>query len=140
MEIRQLGPDDTQLLLEAAHLFDENPSRDRASAFLASDNSSCLVAYIEGEPAGFVTGIDIRHPDKATEMLLYEIGVDRTFRGRGIGSALVEALSAVATNRGHRGMWVLTDEQNDHAMRMYRAAGAGKAEPALLFEWDLAER
>lgn len=139
MEIRQLGPDDTQLLLEAAHLFDESPRSDRASAFLASDNSSCLIAYVEREPVGFVTGIDIRHPDKETEMLLYEIGVDRAFRGRGIGSALVEALGAVAENRGHRGMWVLTDEHNEPAIRMYRTAGAGQAEPALLFEWDLAE-
>ncbi len=32
-----------------------------------------------------VSGVELTHPDKGTEMFLYELGVAERFRGRGIG-------------------------------------------------------
>lgn len=135
MEIHSLGPDDVPLLLEAGHLFDELPTEELATGFLEAGGNHCLVAYVDGQPAGFVTGIEVRHPDKAPEMLLYELGVDQAFRGRGIGTSLVTKLRTIADECGYRGMWVLTEADNEPAIGTYRSSGAKDPETALLLEW-----
>jgi ribosomal protein S18 acetylase RimI-like enzyme len=43
-----------------------------------------------------VTGVEMTHPDKGTEMFLYELGVADEHQGRGIGRALVSALADLA--------------------------------------------
>lgn len=64
------------------------------------------------------------HPDKGTEMFLYELSVDEPKRRRGIGRALVDRLAAVARDRGCYGMWVVTDGGNGAALATYEGAGA----------------
>jgi ribosomal protein S18 acetylase RimI-like enzyme len=59
-----------------------------------------LIGYVDGVPAGMITGVEMTHPDKGTEMFLFELGVGVSFRGRGIGQGLV---SALATYRGAGG-------------------------------------
>jgi len=54
MDIRVLCPGDDGLVAAASHLFDG--------------------------PVGFVSGVEVTHPDKGTEMFLYELAVDETFR------------------------------------------------------------
>ena len=76
-----------------------------------------------------MSGVETTHPDKGTEMFLYELGVDDAFRGRGIATALVEALAAHARGLGCHGMWVLTEEDNAVARRTYRAAGGAEDRP-----------
>ena len=56
------------------------------------------------------------HPDKGTEMFLYELAVDEPWRRQGIGAALVTALGDVAQQRGCYGMWVLTEDSNRAAI------------------------
>lgn len=130
---------DVDALVAAGHLFDEAPSADRARGFLASKGNHCFVAYIDEEPAGFVTGVEIAHPDKETEMLLYELGVDEGWRGQGIGRALVAALETIARDRGLRGMWVLTEPGNVPALATYRSVGAEVADDAVVLEWRFAD-
>jgi GNAT superfamily N-acetyltransferase len=88
-------------------------------------------------PAGFVTGVEIAHPDKGVEMLLYELGVDEAFRRRGIGSALVEALKALARDVGCSGMWVPVERGDDVATALYRSTGADEPEPGTTLWWPL---
>ena len=63
--------------------------------------------------------MEVTHPDKGTEMFLYELAVDEPFRRRGIGRALVERLAALAREAGCYGMWVITDKDNDAARATY---------------------
>ena len=108
---------------EAGHLFDTAPQAEATARFLAEPGHHLLIAYEDGAPAGMVTGVELTHPDKGTEMFLYELGVDEAFRGRGIGRALVKALADRADQRGCYGMWVLTDTDNDAALATYQGAG-----------------
>ena len=135
MEIRRLGIEDLDTLVAASDLFDEPVDARLARGFLEDPGHHCILAMVEGRPAGFVTGITVRHPDKADEMLLYELGVDEASRGRGIGSALVRSLRDLAMDLGHRGMWVLTEGMNDAALRTYRSAGADGSDGAVVLEW-----
>jgi ribosomal protein S18 acetylase RimI-like enzyme len=139
--IRRLRPGDEALVISAAELFDHPPRPDATAAFLASDTHHLLMAF-DGEgdeprAVGFVSGVETTHPDKGTEMFLYELAVAEPARGRGIGRALVSELAEVGRERGCYGMWVLTDDDNPAAVRAYTAAG-GRLEPLTrLIAWDL---
>ncbi|WP_329313556.1 MULTISPECIES: GNAT family N-acetyltransferase [unclassified Streptomyces] len=111
--------------LQAAEgLFDGPAPLDRSERFLAAPGHLMLIAYVDGIPAGMVSGVEMSHPDKGTEMCLYELSVDEGYRRRGIGRALTEALANEARARGCYGMWVGVDTDNEAALATYAAAGA----------------
>ena len=133
--IRRVGPDDLAAVLAASPLFDSPAEPAATTRFLAAGDHHLLIAF-EGERAvGFVSGVETTHPDKGTEMFLYELAVDEPARGRGIGASLVDALRRLAIDRGCYGMWVLTDADNDAALATYRRAGASAPEPVVMLDW-----
>ena len=75
------------------------------------------------------------HPDKGTEMFLYELAVEEAHRRRGVGTALVRALAALAEERACYDMWVLTDDDNVAALATYRRAGGAAPSGHVLIEW-----
>jgi GNAT superfamily N-acetyltransferase len=114
-------------VVAASHLFDNDAKPEWAQRFLAKRGHHLLLAYLDDSadgPVGFVSGVEMTHPDKGTEMFLYELGVDEGYRNRGIGRALVQALGDLARQEGCYGMWVLTDRGNPAALKTYRAGGA----------------
>lgn len=137
--IRRLAPDDIDDVMTAGHLLDDPPRRDWTAAFLAHAGHHLLLALVDDEPAGFVTGIECLHPDKGAEMLLYELGVDDAFRRRGVGRSLVVALGDLAVERGCRQMWVPIELDNEAAVATYLSAGAGPPEPASTMSWEFEE-
>jgi ribosomal protein S18 acetylase RimI-like enzyme len=138
-EIRRLGPGDDAAVVAAEGVFDHPADARATSRFLAQPEHHLLVAYEDGQPAGFVTGVEMTHPDKGTEMFLYELGVDEAFRRRGIGRALVEALRDLALERGCCGMWVL-GRHNQAALATYGRAGAAGPSEQVMLEWELEAR
>jgi ribosomal protein S18 acetylase RimI-like enzyme len=66
---------------------------------------------------------------------LNELAVDEAFQSRGIGRALVAELWRLAQSRGCRGMWVLTDDDNVPANRVYTVSGGERAGPQVMYEW-----
>ena len=135
MDIRRLGPGDEQALEKVGPQFDNPVQAAAGTRFLNAQGHHLLVAY-EGEAvAGFVTGVEMTHPDKGTEMFLYEPSVDPSFRGRGFGTALVKALAALARERNCYGMWVLTDDDNAAALATYAAAGGTRESTNVLLSW-----
>jgi ribosomal protein S18 acetylase RimI-like enzyme len=140
MVIVPLGSGDAAKVKQASHLFDE-PARDDATRrFLDDPNHHLLLAYEAGTPVGFVSGVELTHPDKGTEMFLYELGVDERARGRGVGRALVARLVELARERGCYGTFVLTDAANAAATATYRAAGATPEGEHLMLAWEHAPR
>ncbi len=135
MRIQRLAPGDEQLVLEAGELFDLWPSEEHTARFLASPGHHLLLAIEDDEVVGFVTGIEMTHPDKGIEMFLYELSVAEAHRNRGIGRRLVAALADVAAGHGCHGMWVATETDNAAALATYRAAGASEPEPTVTLEW-----
>jgi ribosomal protein S18 acetylase RimI-like enzyme len=136
LEIRALGPGDDDAVVAAQHLFDGPAKAVATSRFLAEPGSHLLVAYVDGAPAGFVSGVEVTHPDKGTEMLLYELAVDEPHRRRGHGRALVEALGALACKRGCTGMFVLVDDDNAAGRAVYRSAGGIESSQPILVDWS----
>jgi len=120
----------------AEALFDHPVDLDVTRRFLEDDANRLVIAYVDGEPAGFVSGTELVHPDKdRPELFLNELGVDAAHRGRGIAQALVARLWELAQSRGCRGMWVLTDESNAAAKKVYAAAGGSREPDQVMFGW-----
>jgi ribosomal protein S18 acetylase RimI-like enzyme len=136
IEVRRLGPGEEDAVHAARALFDGAPQPDATRRFLAGPANHLLVAYDADAPVGFVSGVELTHPDKGTEMFLYELGVDEAARGRGVGTALVDALAALARDRGCYGMWVSTEADNEAALATYRSAGGGAPEPGVVLTWS----
>jgi ribosomal protein S18 acetylase RimI-like enzyme len=135
VEIRALGPGDDAAVVAASHLFD-GPARATATErFLTSAGHHLLVAYVDGQPVGFVSGVETTHPDKGTELFLYELAVDEAHRRRGIGRALVDRLADVARQSGCYGMWVVTDHDNAAARATYEGAGAATESGQVVEVW-----
>jgi len=135
-----LGPRDVNTLLAASALFDHPVRPEWAQHFLsASGHHLVLAENVAGTAVGFVSGVEMTHPDKGTEMFLYELAVRADHRGRGIGERLVAALRDRAASRGCYGLWVITDEGNLPARRTYRRAGGGESEGQVVVVWDWRE-
>ncbi|MEU8886609.1 GNAT family N-acetyltransferase [Streptomyces sp. NPDC048442] len=134
MEIRRATA--TAELIAAEHLFDAAAREEWAERFLAASGHLMLIAYVEGFPAGMISGIEMLHPDKGTEMCLYELSVDEGHRRRGIGRALTEALAAEARERGCYDMWVGVDTDNAAALATYTATGAKRDGVFAMLTWD----
>jgi len=138
VDITRLGPGDThdlERLVAASPLFDHRVRVEWAKSFLSHEGHHLLLASIDGVDVGFVSGVEMTHPDKGTEMFLYELGVAEQHQRQGVGRALVDALRALAVERGCYGMWVLTDDDNVAALATYRSAGAGEPEPQVMLSW-----
>jgi ribosomal protein S18 acetylase RimI-like enzyme len=135
MEIRRLDPRDAHVVLAGGDLFDSPPTEAWTARFLASEGHHLLVALEGHEPVGFVTGVETTHPDKGTEMFLYELSVHPDKRNRGVGRTLVAALAQVARDLGCHDMWVATEPDNEPALATYRAAGAEPPEPCVTLTW-----
>lgn len=133
MEIRRIAQFEAVEI--AGHLFDAPPKEGATQRFLADERHHLLIAYVDGFPAGMITGVEMTHPDKGTEMFLYELGVDESFHGRGVGKALVSALADLARDRGCYGMWVITDEGNEAAVATYSRAGGLPEKDQVVFVW-----
>jgi ribosomal protein S18 acetylase RimI-like enzyme len=120
-------------------LFDGPSQPDWTRRFLDSPGHHLLVAYADGMAAGMVTGVETTHPDKGTEMFLYELGVHEAYQNRGIGRALVSALAALAREHGCYSMWVLTDHDNLAALKAYGAAGGVPDGRPVMLSWNFAD-
>jgi ribosomal protein S18 acetylase RimI-like enzyme len=129
--------DQAAAVLAAADLFDEPPLAAATERFLREPGHHLLFAYDEGRAVGMISGVEMTHPDKGTEMFIYELGVAPAARLQGIGTRLVTELAAIARRNGCYGMWVGTEIDNDAALATYRRAGATDEVKFTLLNWDL---
>ena len=131
-----LGDEDEVARFEEA--FDNRVLPDETRRFLEDDRHHLVLGYVDDRPAGFLSAVELFHPDKRSELFLNEVGVIEGARRRGVARALVDELKRIGHERGCASMWVLTDEDNAAAMRLYRSTGGvWNGEPAVMFEYTL---
>ena len=138
VRIVQVARDDADALVAASGLFDGPVTRESAAAFLARQGHVALLAKDEdGRAVGFVTGVEMHHPDKGLEMFVYELGVAPGARRQGVGRALMAALADVARERGCYALWTATEDDNVAAQATYRSIGAGLDPAVVMVTLDL---
>ena len=118
--------------------FDNAVVPEETSRFLADDRHVLLLGYVDDRPAGFVSAVEVFHPDKQAELFLNEIGVIERDRRRGVARALIDELKRLGRERGCAAIWVLTDEENAAAMGLYAGTGGTwNGDRQVMFEYDL---
>jgi len=124
VEVEALGPGDDEKVVRAAHLFDDPVDAAAVRAYLADPRHHLLVASVDHTSAGFVTAIELLHPDKERpEMFIYELGVDERFRRRGVATALLERLFELTRDDERRGYTLEVRVSNDSAIKLYERLG-----------------
>jgi len=139
VSVRRLRPGDDDEVARFEEAFDDPIDTAATASFLRDPRHHLVVAYVDGEPAGFASAVEILHPDKIRpELFLNEIGVIEGLRLKGAGDALLAELKNLGHDLGCTTIWVLTDEGNPAAMGMYaKAGGIWDGEHQVMFEYDL---
>lgn len=128
--IRQFEPGDEDIVRRLATY--DGPGDPEA---LLGDPRTLMLVAFDGElPVGFVLAHELprRHGARA-KLFVYEIDVAEDHQRRGIASALLARLAALARERGIPAGFVLTQPDNDPANALYRRAGGTSS---TVVQWD----
>lgn len=92
----------------------------------SSDGDFCLVAEMDDRIIGFVLGSLIEKRRSAWRYgWLIWFGVEPEFKGKGVGTKLINELMEVFIKAGVRIMIVDTDQENHEAIRFFKKHGFG---------------
>ena len=135
--IRVLGPGDASVLDRVAPgVFDHDVDPGWTAEFFADPRHHLAVALDDDVVEGMASAVHSVHPDKPPELWVSEVGVAPTHHRRGISRGLLQALFARGRELGCREAWVLTEEENEAARRLYAAMG-GEEERAVMVSFRL---
>jgi ribosomal protein S18 acetylase RimI-like enzyme len=122
VRVRVLGVDDAELWDRTVRRF-----RDVVTdpvPFLADPSTVPVVATGPADAlAGWAWGLRQRHAAGYTQIQLYEIEVEATWRRHGVGRALLREFLSLARREGQRRLWLFTDEDNHAATGLYESLG-----------------
>lgn len=134
--IRHPGPDDLALVMAVAPgLFDNPIDEGQTRAFLESPLNHLVLAFEAGQAVAFASGTVLLHPDKPPAMFINELGTRESYRRRGYGRAVLQALIERARAHGCKGVWLGTETGNRKARAFYRAMG-GQQMLFAGYAWD----
>lgn len=137
MAVRRATRTDGALVRSVLSRF-KGSTADEPDGFLDDPRTFLFVAEDHQGIVGWLYAYELLRPEGRRATLLYELEVLEHARGYGHGRALVEALLDEARARGHMRMWVLTDDDNQAAKRLYAAMGANEIS-RLMYVWELQE-
>ncbi|MFM1850407.1 MAG: hypothetical protein RIS54_91 [Verrucomicrobiota bacterium] len=135
LSIRHAGPKDVPLVLEfiqalaayekLSHEVEATETKLQTTLFGAHSAAECLIAEVDGIPAGFAVFYTTFSTFLAkTGLHLEDLFVKTEFRGHGIGKALLLRVARIANERGCGRMeWTVLD-WNQPAIDFYDSLGA----------------
>ncbi len=119
--LKRLRPGDEALFAYIADdVFDEAIDAGRLAAYLRSPGHMMVAALQDGLIVGQCAGVVHRHPDKATELYVDEVGSASTHRRQGVARAMLEELFAWGRELGCEEAWLGTEHDNTVAKAFYR--------------------
>lgn len=117
-------------------VFDEAINSEGLAAYLAAPGH-LLVLALDGElVVGQCAAVVHRHPDKATELYVDEVGTASTHRRQGIARRMVEEMFDWGREVGCQEAWLGTELDNGAANALYRSLG-GQDEAMAYYEFKL---
>ncbi len=143
LTVERLAAVDDALASRLNALFDEGTEWDaeQGRAFLGNPDNLLLIARWGERVCGFLTAHRLQRVDRRrAEVLLYEIGVDESYRRRGVGAGLIAEVRRWAKEVGADEVWVLADTDIVVAKAFYASTGGHADVPdATMFTYRIAE-
>ena len=103
---------------------EKRPSAQYLDRLLAGESFIALVAVAEGALVGALAAYELRKfEQERSELYIYDLAVREPERRRGIATALIEELRAVAKERGAYVVDVQADYGDDPAIALYTKLG-----------------
>ncbi|MHB8791279.1 MAG: GNAT family N-acetyltransferase [Desulfobulbaceae bacterium] len=110
--------------IEADFAADEAKQRRGLQMLLESDRACLLVAESEAGVIGMCSGqVMISTAEGGPALVVEDVVIDQSFRGRGVGRMLMEALQSWAAARNVTRLQLLADRNNAPALDFYRRLG-----------------
>jgi len=120
----------------ADDVFDAAIEPSRLRAYVAEPSHILLIATSSDVVIGQVKGVVHRHPDRATELYVDDLGVDPAYQRRHIATRLLSELRAIGRAAGCEEIWVATEPDNEPARKLYESLGL-QPRTAMVFEAKL---
>jgi aminoglycoside 3-N-acetyltransferase I len=133
--VRRLRPGDAALFEDLNSLFGQafgdaadhagkRPNRDYLERLLATEHIIPLVAASGDELVGGLVAYEFDKFEQARrEIYIYDLAVWEDWRRRGVATALIERLRAIASERGAWVVFVQADYGDDPAIALYESLG-----------------
>jgi aminoglycoside 3-N-acetyltransferase I len=134
-EIRRLGAGDVHLLEATNAMFgrafedpdayvSKRPSPAYLARLLGGESFVAVCAIAAGEVVGGLAGYVLeKFEQERREIYLYDLAVDVAHRRKGIATALIRELCAIARDRGAYVVYVQADLADDPAIALYTRLG-----------------
>ena len=134
-ETRRLSADDVdlfrQLLATFGRAFDDTetyegaqPRKTYLEGLLGSDQFIALAALAGDRVVGGLAAYELKKfEQERTELYIYDLAVDESYRRRGLAIRLIEHLKKTAVNRGIYVIFVQADLGDDAAISLYTKLG-----------------
>lgn len=135
LHVRRLGPEDVTPFRDLQRVFadafedpDSYLSRPPSDAYvrrwLASPSAIALVALDAGEVVGGLAAYVLeKFEQERSEIYIYDLAVAERARRRGIATALIRELQALAQQLGAWVIYVQADHGDEPAIRLYESLG-----------------
>ncbi len=102
---------------------------------LARDDFHVVAALRDGVVIGGLTAYELEmYTEAATELFIYEVGVDEANRRQGVGRALIEAARELCRSRGLSELYVPAFASDERAVAFYEACGLKREDIAWFSE------
>jgi ribosomal protein S18 acetylase RimI-like enzyme len=132
MVYRLISSKDARLLASPADgVFDHDVRPELCSQFLSDPRHHMAVAVEDSTLVGFASAVNYIHPDKPDELWINEVSVAEPYRRKGVAEALLRLLLQRGRELGCTEAWVLTDESNVPANRLYSELGGTPTKPVM---------
>jgi aminoglycoside 3-N-acetyltransferase I len=134
-EVRILQANDVSLMRELNAVFGrafnesekyggEPPDDSYLAALLSRPNIVVIVAVEEGVVVGGLVTYELeKFESRTSEFYIYDLAVEERRRRRGIATACIQRLQAIAAERGAWAIFVQADRDDDDAIALYQKLG-----------------
>ena len=130
IEVRRLRPGESKTGVDTIRRLKApdgypTPTETYFETFLCKPENVFIVAVDDALPVGYVVAYLLDRIDRDQRMMFfYEIGVAQSYRRRGVGRRMINALKSVCRDENAMKMWVPTGRSNIAATALYANTGA----------------
>ena len=147
-EVRTIGPSDIGLMRELNALFGRtfndaetycaaSPDDSYLATLLARRHIVVVVAVAEAMVIGGLVAYELEKLERSrSEFYIYDLAVEEKYRRRGVATACIECLQAIAAKRGGWVIFVQADYGDDPAISLYQKIGVREE----VLHFDIAPR